>query len=124
MNCMNKFNIPYGSENTDNVCPFCGYLENSPTEAVNQLRPWTKLNNRYTIGVVIGSGGFGITYKAWDNVLETVVAIKEYYPNGLVHRTDDVTVTSTTSRNENSFENGKERFLKEARSLARFNSDQ
>ena len=84
-----------------------------------------KLNNRYTVGTVIGAGGFGITYKAWDNTLEMVVAIKEYFPQGIVLR--DYTRSESTSVSvynvmDDSFMRGKERFLKEARSLAKFNS--
>ncbi|MBR1506409.1 MAG: protein kinase [Eubacterium sp.] len=124
MNCMYEFIIPSGYENSNNVCPYCGYLENTPTTAACYIAPGVLLNNRYSVGVVIGSGGFGITYKAWDNLLETVVAIKEYFPKGLVTRTNNMTVTSSTTGNDEAFNNGKDRFLKEARSLARYNRNQ
>ena len=47
------------------------------------------LQNRYEIKAIIGAGGFGITYLAWDTVLEKNTAIKEYFPNGLVSRTEN-----------------------------------
>ena len=50
------------------------------------LRQRTILTNRYEIGMAIGFGGFGVIYHAWDVELGTQVAVKEYYPNGLVNR--------------------------------------
>lgn len=41
----------------------------------------TKIQN-YEVQSVLGVGGFGITYKAYDSTLERVVAIKEYLPTG------------------------------------------
>lgn len=46
----------------------------------------TLRNGRYIIGKILGNGGFGITYKAWDTVLNRYVAIKEFYPSGIVNR--------------------------------------
>lgn len=43
-------------------------------------------NGRYTIRVALGNGGFGITYKAWDNRLRRYVAVKEFFPAGIVYR--------------------------------------
>ena len=40
----------------------------------------TVLDGSYRIERLIGSGGFGITYRAEDINLKTTVALKEYYP--------------------------------------------
>lgn len=54
---------------------------------VYHLRPGTVLNDgRYIVGHSIGSGGFGIVYEAWDTHLSAEIAIKEYYPSGMVNR--------------------------------------
>ncbi len=117
--------IPEGYENDDNCCPFCGFIENTMPKNVSYLRPGVMLQGRYSIGTVIGAGGFGITYKAWDNTLDTIVAIKEFFPLGVVLRDNTLSTTSTVTIynvDDNSFEHGKERFIKEAKSLAKFNS--
>ncbi len=123
LNCMNIFTIPAGYENTNCKCPICGFVENTPPAKVTFMYPGTILNNRYIIGTVLGSGGFGITYRAWDNTLQSIVAIKEFFPQGVANRTDGVSVSVFTSSEKEAFVNGRSRFLKEARSLAGFNSD-
>ena len=70
----------------EEACPHCGYREGQPAKELYHLFPGTVLKGRYVVGQVLGFGGFGIIYKAWDRDLETVVAIKEYYPSGLVNR--------------------------------------
>ena len=60
------------------VCPYCGYVVGTEAASRNYLAPGTILRNRYTLGKVLGQGGFGITYIAWDNKIGRAVAIKEY----------------------------------------------
>ena len=73
----------------------------------------------YEIVRVLGSGGFGITYLAYDDNLDKAVAIKEYLPSDLAIRQAS-TVLPKSSSDENDFEWGLERFLDEAKTLARF----
>ena len=75
----------------------------------------------YRIDRYLGSGGFGITYLATDENLDLQVAIKEYLPSDLAMRDADNSVVVKTAEDEDDFEWGRERFLDEARSLARFN---
>ena len=60
------------------VCPHCGHVHGAKPKEPFALEIGTVLEDRYIIGNEVGLGGFGITYKAWDQVLETAVAIKEY----------------------------------------------
>lgn len=64
----------------DNICPHCGYVNDSPPEEMYHLYPGTMLDGRYLVGKVIGFGGFGVTYIGWDEKLLRKVAIKEYLP--------------------------------------------
>ena len=106
-----------------NFCPNCRYKEGNEAAQPFYLTPGTILNERYIVGQVLGFGGFGITYMAWDKTLDTVMAIKEYYPSGLVNRiprTKNVILFSGNRRKE--YNHGLMRFLDEARSMARFSS--
>ncbi|MCM1537744.1 MAG: protein kinase [bacterium] len=112
-----------GLEGAD-VCPRCGYdLKNSKT-APHQLQPFSILNGKYLIGKVIGEGGFGITYLGKDLTLDIIVAIKEFYPNGFVTREAAVSAAMTifAGSGEKDIEKWRDNFIKEARSLAKFNS--
>lgn len=84
----------------------------------------SRLNQRYIIKKVLGEGGFGITYLGWDEVLEMPVAIKEYYPEGMVGRRPQGREEHTLYTYEDGkrivYEKGKEAFLKEARMLSQF----
>jgi len=87
------------------------------------LFPGTILKDRYIVGQVLGFGGFGITYKAWDAKLETIVAIKEYYPSGIVNRVPgEQNVILFANSKANIYQAGLERFLDEARNMAKFNT--
>lgn len=122
LNCFNLFDIVYSDKEKREVCPYCGYCEGTPPKELYHLYPGVGLyNNRYVIGTCIGFGGFGITYKAWDNVLETVVAVKEYYPTGLVQRVPGKPqVIIYTGESKEEYMQGLERFLDEAKNMAKF----
>ena len=122
LNCFNLFDIVYSDKEEREVCPYCGYCEGTPPKELYHLYPGVGLyNNRYVIGTCIGFGGFGITYKAWDNVLETVVAVKEYYPTGLVQRVPGKPqVIIYTGESKEEYMQGLERFLDEAKNMAKF----
>ena len=107
-----------------NVCPYCGYKKDTKRQQAYQLIPGTILHKRYIIGVSIGIGGFGITYSAYDTKLHFKVAVKEFYPAGLVNRAGGerkVGVYSGTKEKE--FKRQHDRFLEEARNMALFSKD-
>jgi len=74
----------------------------------------------YVIERVLGQGGFGITYLARDTNLDQSVALKEYLPVEVATRRPDAKVTSRTDEHEERYRWGLERFIREARTLARF----
>ena len=77
--------------------------------------------NEYRIDAVLGLGGFGITYLAWDMNLHTQVAIKEYLPNDLVFRDENSPIVKVKSSDEeDNYQLGLERFISESRTLASF----
>ena len=116
-NCFSEYEEGLG------LCPYCGYIPGEDTQDVYCLSPGTILAGRYIIGKKLGMGGFGITYKAWDCKLETVMAIKEYFPSGLVNRLPNTSELIIVShKHEQDFLYGKNRFVEEARNLAKFNS--
>jgi serine/threonine protein kinase len=82
--------------------------------------PLQSLLHEYRLEQVLGAGGFGMTYLAADTHLEKPVAIKEYLPSELAHRSPDGTVQPITTERESGYRWGLERFLLEARTLARF----
>ena len=76
MNCMKEY------EEGQAKCPRCGYVRGTRPREIYHLYPEMELADRYIIGTVVGFGGFGVLYRAWDRKLEHMVAIKEYYPAG------------------------------------------
>ena len=74
MGCMQEYDEKY------DICPFCGYAYGTPPKEAYHMTPGTVLNEKYIIGKVLGFGGFGITYIAFDKILEQKVAIKDYMP--------------------------------------------
>jgi hypothetical protein len=74
----------------------------------------------YVLERVLGQGGFGITYLARDTNLDQSVAIKEYLPVDVATRRTDSSVRSRTEEQSERYRWGLDRFIREARTLARF----
>jgi len=103
------------------ACQKCGFINGTNTNE-SHLVHGTLLHERYLIGDAIGQGGFGITYIGYDQKLEMKVAIKEYYPiSASIRDASKNTVRSLTSDRENTYQYGLEKFIEEAKILAKFN---
>lgn len=106
------------------VCPNCGFTVDAEVENALHMYPGTILHDKYVIGKVIGYGGFGVTYLAWDTVLETKVAIKEYLPSEFSTRAAGQTqVTVFSGDKTKQFNDGLEKFVAEAKRLAKFRNE-
>jgi HAMP domain-containing protein len=74
----------------------------------------------YRIDALLGQGGFGVTYLATDVHLNVKVAIKEYLPLGFAQRASDKSVGPRWPDDGVLYQDGLDRFLVEARTLATF----
>lgn len=77
--------------------------------------------NEFEITGVVGGGGFGIVYRAWDYQLERTIAIKEFMPASLAVRNADLKLALRSGHVSKAFQAGLNSFIQEARLLARFN---
>jgi serine/threonine protein kinase len=111
-NCLEEY------DDASESCPHCGHVPGAPAEELLYLDPGATLNGRYAVGRVLGFGGFGIIYKAWDKKTSAVVAIKEFYPSGLVNRTPGTKAVKLVARGRaEEYEESKRRFKIEAEYL-------
>jgi TPR repeat protein/predicted Ser/Thr protein kinase len=102
-------------------CQQCGWSPDQYNESGLYLSPGTILNSQYQIARMLGHGGFGITYLAWDNLLHRRLAIKEYMPRDFATRNaTNSTISVFAGEAGENFAYGLERFLDEARTLAKF----
>lgn len=103
----------------EGICQMCGYDPSKAAETFFLEEGTLLYNGHYQVGAVIDQGGFGVTYAAWDLVLDQAVAIKEYFPKAYVTR--NVTQDSAVIPNPQDFtyyEIGLRTFIREARVLA------
>ncbi len=115
-------------EDFEKPCPYCGFdkREYEKTRSYRTLPPGTILAGKYFLGKVIGEGGFGITYLAWEMNLEVPVAVKEYFPSGLATRDTQLTggksktVSVMAGDQGHYYQSGLRSFEQEARNLAKF----
>ena len=92
---------------------------NDAQQPLNALPQGHRLQE-YELVRVLGFGGFGMTYLGFDHNLDKAVAIKEYLPSDIATRTGDNSVAPQASQFRDDFEWGLDRFVDEARALARF----
>lgn len=91
--------------------------------SIDALPEGTILGN-YRLLKVLGQGGFGITYVAWDGQLERSVVIKECFPSGICVR--DATTGSIQARSEDThghYLSAMAALKREARILAALNHE-
>jgi serine/threonine protein kinase len=102
------------------VCPQCGANVAVPSISRSLSLPaGTKLcSGKYSVGKVLGQGGFGITYMGADTTLARPVAIKEFFPEGCQR---NGTTVQPTRIPPSDFASMKQKFLEEARLLASLN---
>ena len=119
--CPDCFSFRY----QESGCPDCGYRVPEPGKEGPALPVRTMLlNGRYMVGKVIGIGGCGITYKAFDMLYREVCAIKEFMPQGLAGRVPgsrDLQVYRASD--QAAYRHGLERFIQEARILKRLKAE-
>ena len=98
----------------DKPCPKCGYKHTPNAVSQNCLLPGTLLRNRYIVGVALGVGGFGITYKCLDTKVSGICAIKEYFPANFALRTNATKTVSVAEQNLERYNKIMKRFVEEA----------
>ena len=75
----------------------------------------------YRIDGILGTGGFGITYRASETAIDRPLAIKEYLPSGIAMRDQSTSaVHASGSDDQDDFEWGLDRFRREAQTLVTF----
>lgn len=106
-------------------CAYCGLQQDKYRPIPRCLRPGMCLRDRYVLGRVLGEGSFGISYIAWDCLLDTVVAIKEYFPASLVSRhiseeDEDTNVYIYEKRESQKYQESLKKYLGEEKSLSAY----
>ncbi|MDR2355009.1 MAG: PASTA domain-containing protein [Clostridiales Family XIII bacterium] len=117
MGCMTEY------DDALRVCPFCNHACDTPAKEAYHLAPGSILSNKYIVGKVLGYGGFGVTYIGYDAQLGRKVAIKEYMPGDFSTRMPGSEVMTVYKGDaSDQFAAGLQRFIDEARRLAKFNA--
>lgn len=116
------FNCMKGEVDEAGVCSHCGKQFSDIKLSDSYLPIGSFLRDKYLIGRVLGEGGFGITYIGYDINLDTQVAVKEFFPRNYASRErgDGAQVIPNEGEAEEFFFKQRDRFLGEAKRLAKF----
>lgn len=108
--------LPYAGA----VCPVCGTSNIQLRNESHQLPCGSVLAERFLVGYALGEGGFGITYVGWDLERNRKIAIKEYYPDGIVARDarNHLTIVPLRGKSQSDFVAWRNRFAREAQTMA------
>lgn len=112
-NCFSSGTIEQGN------CTVCGFSISTQDEQ-RALPAGIMLHERYLLGRVLGAGGFGITYTAYDEKCQRRLAVKEYFPAEWAMRAfrGNQIIPNSQSQKE-VYCRGREIFLNEAKVLVR-----
>lgn len=104
-----------------NVCRKCGHVNVRTSAEYDALPVGTQLRGRYTVGKLMGRGGFGMIYLAYDEQSDKTVAVKEFFPDGTAVRSqDNITAEPMTTIQQENYGEGLERFFREAEIISGF----
>jgi serine/threonine protein kinase len=84
----------------------------------DELPPGTIIGHDYRVIQTLGRGGFGITYKCEDIRLKLIVAVKEYFPEGMASRDSNSLNIIPDASSVDIFAWGRKKFLLEGTTLA------
>lgn len=84
------------------------------------LEPGIRVGN-FSIEAVLGIGGFGIVYRAVQDITGRLVAIKEFFPSTMLDRVNSHAVRLRAEKDEELFSLGMRCFVKEAMLLSELN---
>ena len=104
----------------DMPCPKCGYVHTPTASNSNCLPPGTLLHGRYIVGVPLGVGGFGITYKSLDTQVGGICAVKEYMPANCALRIGGSKKVEVSEQNLEKYNKIMKRFVEEAELVKKF----
>ncbi len=115
MGCMND-------NGGEKICPICGH-NNLQDNSQQHLAVGSWLNaNRYLVGKVIESGADGVTYIGWDNDLNAIVNIREYFPDNIAVRSQDRMTVNAAEEKGLAFNRGIKEFYELHTALSKFPS--
>ncbi len=103
-------------------CRSCGAtlrarINENGAPSSDALPAGTLLAGAYLVEDVLGQGGFGITYRCHDRMLDRRVAVKEFFPSRC--RRLGAEVAPSRGLSDTDFREARAQFLAEARTLAR-----